>query len=65
VDDDQEKKTYIKEGKYKVEKILEKRKKGNSYEYLVKWVGYEEPDWQPAKNLKNQKKMVNDFNKKK
>ena len=64
VDDDQEKKTYIKEGKYKVEKILEKRKKGKLYEYLIKWEGYEKPDWQPAKNLKDVQQMVDDFNKK-
>jgi hypothetical protein len=64
VDEAQEKKTNIKEGKYNVEKILEKRKKGKSYEYLIKWEGYATPDWQPAKNLKDVQQMVDDFNKK-
>ena len=64
VDEAQEKKTNIKEGKYKVEKILEKRKKGKLFEYLVKWEGYENPDWQPAKNLKGVQELVDKFNKK-
>jgi hypothetical protein len=40
---------------YEVEKIIEKRKKGRSIQYLVKWKGYDEDQntWEPVKNLQN------------
>ena len=43
------------EAEYFVDRILRerKKKKGRGYvlEYLVKWKGYERPDWQPSVNL--------------
>ena len=40
---------------YKVEAIVEHRKRGNGYHYLMKWKGYEtaENTWEPLSNLKN------------
>ena len=37
-----------------VEKILRSRSRRRLQEYLVKWVGYEEPTWEPASNLKDE-----------
>ena len=39
------------EEQYLVEKVLEVRKKKGRYEFLVKWVGYPEPTWEPRKHL--------------
>jgi transposase InsO family protein len=43
------------EAEYVVEEILQEREKrvgrGRRTEYLVKWVGYERPTWEPAANL--------------
>ena len=39
------------EKEYVVEAILEERMKRKKKEYLVKWLGYPTPDWQPAENL--------------
>ena len=51
---------------FEVEKILEKRssEKGE-VEYLVKWKGYDEDSdatWEPASNLCNANKMIEEFN---
>lgn len=36
---------------YYVEKIIEKRKKNGKTEFLVKWEGYEDPTWEPERNI--------------
>ena len=37
---------------YYVEEVLNSRIYRRRLQYLVKWVGYTEPDWQPAENLR-------------
>ena len=41
-----EKDTYI------VERIAEHQKVGRGRKFLVHWLGYAEPSWEPEKNLK-------------
>lgn len=36
---------------YSVEKNLNKKKKGGKTEFLVKWEGYEDPTWEPERNI--------------
>ena len=36
-----------------VEEILKKKKTGGRTMYLVKWVGYEKPTWEPKENIQN------------
>ena len=45
--------TGMTEGVYAVEEILDRKKDGNSYKYLVKWRGYgpEDNSWEPRRNL--------------
>ena len=42
---------------YAVERIegesTSKRGRGQSRQYLVKWLGYEKREWQPARNLED------------
>ena len=37
--------------KYEVERILEHKKIGRGYRYLVKWDGYKSPTWVPGRNM--------------
>ena len=56
---------------YEVEKILKERRKlgkdkktgrfKSVREYLVKWVGYEDPTWEPEENLENCQEILKDF----
>jgi len=42
------------EEEYEVENILDKRKRGGGTEYLIKWLGYDDPSqntWEPEENL--------------
>lgn len=50
--------------KFEVEKIVNKRRKKNKTEYLVKWVGFSESQntWEPLRNLKNVLDIVEEFN---
>ena len=50
-DEDEEEEEIIDEDVHKVEKLLDKRKYRRQVQYLVKWVGYDEPSWEPAKNI--------------
>ena len=60
---------------WEVEKILEERKKRKKNEktgkykyikeYLIKWVGYEYPSWEPEENLENCQESIKDFKLKK
>jgi RNase H-like domain found in reverse transcriptase/Reverse transcriptase (RNA-dependent DNA polymerase)/Integrase zinc binding domain/Retroviral aspartyl protease len=43
---------------FEVEGIEYSRFKNNKLQYLVKFAGYEEPEWQSAKNLENAPEMV-------
>jgi hypothetical protein len=36
---------------WEIEKILDRRRRGQGYKYLVKWSGYERPEWTPASAL--------------
>ena len=48
---------------YEVERILDKRRRRNRDEWLVKWVGYptEEATWEPVSNLKGAKEALREF----
>jgi hypothetical protein len=50
---------------YEVEKVLDKRKRYNRTEYLVKWQGYPDYDstWESVVNLRNARQAVEDFEK--
>jgi hypothetical protein len=41
------------EEEYLVEEILEERKRRKRKEYLTKWLGYQEPTWEPQEHLEN------------
>ena len=47
-------------GIYEVEKIIAKKKFGNSWRFLVKWTGYEDFDntWEPLKNVRHLKDLI-------
>lgn len=57
-DDEPEPITEDGEIKYFVEEILDERTRGRGKQYLVKWLGYAEPDWQPAANLTNTEALI-------
>lgn len=42
---------------------MDQRGRGRTLEYFVRWKGFgdEEDSWEPARNLKNAKKAVDDF----
>lgn len=47
---------------YEVERILGRRfKNNNNIEYLVKWVGYKNPDWEPENHLDNCDEKIIEF----
>ena len=48
---------------YEVERILDSKLKKSRVFYLVKWAGYSEDDatWEPASNLKNCKKLIEEY----
>ncbi|KAK3604094.1 hypothetical protein CHS0354_035905 [Potamilus streckersoni] len=50
---------------FEVAEILNKRKRGNIVEYLVRWkdFGTQEDSWEPQKNLKHAQKFIDIFNK--
>eukprot|EP01051_Picozoa_sp_SAG22_P034461 SAG22_NODE_15653_length_344_cov_0.669388_1_plen_57_part_10 len=39
------------EGEYVVDKILDRRKQGNRYGYLVTWKGYDDQTWEPRSSF--------------
>ena len=47
------------EEEYNVEKVVSKRLHGKVTQYEVKWEGYDETTWEPAKNLSGT--LVEDF----
>ena len=54
------------EEEYKVEKVINKRKRYGKWKYLVRWKGYmaEEDSWKREANLKNTKEVVEEYEKK-
>jgi hypothetical protein len=46
---------------YEVEKILKKKIRKKKVFYLVKWVGYDTPTWEPKSNLKGCKDLIQEF----
>jgi hypothetical protein len=51
------------EDAWEVERIVDKRKRRNRVEYLVKWVGYadHENSWEPIANLREAKDAINTY----
>ena len=45
---------------YYVEEILDSRTRYDRLEYLVKWLGYDQPDWEHAKDI-NELQAIDDF----
>jgi hypothetical protein len=39
------------EKEFYVDKLLKHRIKKGNYEYLVKWIGFDDPTWEPAENI--------------
>ena len=50
---------------FNIEKILDRRKINGRFEYLIKWEGYSENEstWEPVKNLKNAKPLLEEYDK--
>ena len=49
------------EHEYDVERILGKRIKKRRLQYLVKWIGYPQPTWEPVSGLTNCQQAIADF----
>lgn len=49
---------------YKVEEILDKRKRGHGYQYLIHWKGYLDSanEWITRANLGNAKELLEAYN---
>ncbi|KAH0604569.1 uncharacterized protein H6S33_006946 [Morchella sextelata] len=39
------------EEEFEVQEVLDSRIRHRQLQYLVKWTGYEQPTWEPARNL--------------
>ena len=46
---------------YEVEKILDHKNHYNGFKYEVKWKGYKETTWEPAKNLKHATDAIDNY----
>ena len=50
---------------YEVEEILDRRNAGTKakpkIQYLIKWVGYKEPTWEPEENVTHAAEALNDY----
>ena len=54
------------EEEYEVESILKHQKRGQGYQYLVRWKGYSLADdkWEPAASITNADKILSEYKKK-
>ena len=41
------------DGEYAVERVLRHRRRGRSWQLLVKWLGWPEPTWEPLRHLQD------------
>ena len=50
---------------YNIEKILDRRRINNKFEYKIKWEGYpiSQCTWEPMKNLENAKPLIMEYDK--
>lgn len=46
---------------YEVERIMDMKEENGEIHYLVKWVGYDEPSWEPQENCDNCKELIEKF----
>lgn len=46
---------------YEVERIIDMKEEDDGIQYLVKWVGYDEPSWEPQKNCDNCQGSIEEF----
>jgi hypothetical protein len=49
------------ESEYTVETVLKSRIHYNKLQYLVKWVGWTDPTWEPAIFLQNSPRLISIF----
>lgn len=49
------------EPSYEVEEILDSRLRYGKQQYLVRWSGYEDPTWEPIRNLDNCEDLLSDY----
>ena len=49
------------EEEWLVEEILDARKIRRSLNYLVKWVGFDNPTWQPAADITHSPELLQEF----
>ena len=49
------------DGEFDVEKVIDFRVRRNKTFYKVKWVGWDEPTWEPSTNLTNSSDAVNKY----
>ena len=50
-EDEDEEDEVLDEDVHKVERLLDRRTYRRQVQYLVKWVGCDEPSWEPKKNI--------------
>lgn len=48
--------------RYVVERILDERILGGKKELLIQWVGWDEPNWEPAENVDRCEELLQQFN---
>ena len=48
------------ESEYYVEQVLDSRIRYNRLEYLIKWLGYDQPEWELVKDV-NKIQVIDDF----
>ena len=49
------------DGEYEVEQIVDRKRLGRIFKYLIKWVGYDELSWEPEECLVGCKDMLKSF----
>ena len=49
------------EREWEVERFMKERTNNGKIEYLVKWVGYEEPSWEPEENCEHAVELMDEY----